>query len=99
MRIDNLQGMGALAKLGGTPAPDGKADGPGFTDILKNAIQEVQASQNRADDLITRMLAGEDIAPHEAIVAVEQANLTLQMALQIRSRFIEAFQEVSRTQI
>ena len=77
--------------------PPGEA--PSFMEMLGKAIEEVGASQQRADDLVTRLLAGEDIAPHEVILAVEQANLTLQTSLQVRNRVLDAYQEIARMQI
>ncbi len=98
MEIEPIGSLSGLAPSGGAGETSSE-DGPGFMEMLGRAIEEVNASQRHADSLITRVLAGEDVPTHEAILAVEQANLTLQMALQIRNHLLEAYQEISRTQI
>lgn len=71
----------------------------GFGDILKAAVDEVVGSQSRADTLINEFLTGGDVDIHEAVIAAEQANLTLGLAIQIRNKAVEAFLELYRTPV
>jgi flagellar hook-basal body complex protein FliE len=45
------------------------------------------------------MLAGEDISVHEVMIAAEKAKLSLDLAIQVRNKAIEAYQEIMRMQI
>ncbi len=71
----------------------------GFGEILQSAVDEVVQSQNRADTLINEFITGGDVEIHEAIIAAEQANLTLTLAIQIRNKAMESFQELFRIQV
>ena len=99
MQIDPLRAASTFAASAGPTEAEPAREGPSFLEVLGSALDEVQASQRRADDLVARLLTCEDVAPHEVILAVEQANLTLQMALQVRNRALEAYQEIARMQI
>ena len=71
----------------------------GFGEILQAAVDEVIGSQSRADSLINEFLTGGDVDIHEAVIAAEQANLTLSLAIQIRNKAVEAFLELYRIPI
>ena len=75
------------------------ASSVGFGEILQSAYDEVIGSQGRADTLINDFLTGGDVDVHEAVIAAEQANLTLSLAVQIRNKAVEAFLELYRIPI
>jgi flagellar hook-basal body complex protein FliE len=81
----------------GTPAA-GNAGG-GFGQALTNAISSVSDSQNAADDASARMAAGDPIDLHEVMLARETASLQFQLAVQVRNKLVEAYQDVMRMQI
>ncbi|MGE5620283.1 MAG: flagellar hook-basal body complex protein FliE [Sphingomonadaceae bacterium] len=70
-----------------------------FGDALANAIKEVNAQQGRADDLAIQLALGKDVELHDAVLAMEEAQMSFQYALQIRNKLIEAYQEVMRMQV
>ena len=70
-----------------------------FSEILKSAVDEVVASQQRADSLINDFATGGDVDVHEVVIAAEEANLTLSLAIQVRNKALEAYQEIQRIQV
>jgi flagellar hook-basal body complex protein FliE len=85
-----------------TPASTGAdtaANGGGFGQALSNAISGLNDSQNAADDASVRMAAGEPIDLHEVMLARETASLHFQLAVQVRNKLVEAYQDVMRMQI
>ncbi|MGL5574117.1 MAG: flagellar hook-basal body complex protein FliE [Sarcina sp.] len=70
-----------------------------FSEILKEKLDIVNDKQIEADIATQKMIQGEDIAIHEVMLAGEEAKISLQLAMQVRNKLVEAFQEINRTQI
>lgn len=85
------------------PAPAvSKVDKPGengFGDTIKNAISKVNDLQAEADQLATRLAAGDAVEIHQAMIAMQKASTALQFTIQVRNKIIEAYQEIMRMQI
>ena len=76
------------------PAAAG-AGAPGFADTLTRLVANVEQSGGAANDAIGRMLDGSGDV-HEAMIALQQADLSLQMAVQVRNKLVGAYQEIMR---
>lgn len=80
-----------------TPAA-GKLAG-GFGDTLTRAIGSLDQLQKQPEELGTRLAAGEPIELHDVMLAQERASLSMQLAVQVRNKLVEAYQDVMRTQL
>jgi flagellar hook-basal body complex protein FliE len=92
MAIDPVSA--ALPLTPPTPATnaDATADS-GFADTLHQILGSVESSSAKANDAISHMLDGTgDI--HEAMIAMQQADTTLQLTVQIRNKLVQAYQSV-----
>ncbi|HBG09966.1 MAG: flagellar hook-basal body complex protein FliE [Limnochordia bacterium] len=69
-----------------------------FQDYLKDALAEVNQLQQQGDVAFAKLLTGE-IEFHEAMIMAEKANLALQLTMAIRTKLIEAYQEIMRMQV
>jgi flagellar hook-basal body complex protein FliE len=82
------------------PTPrQNNSSGISFNDTLRTFINEANDMQISADRDIQRMIAGEDIDAHEVMTAVEKANMSFEMVMEIRNKMLEAYREIMRTQI
>ena len=70
-----------------------------FESMMLQGLNKVNQSLNVADATLQAVAAGEAIPPHQAILAMEEAKMNLQLALQVRNKAMEAFQELMRMQI
>ena len=70
-----------------------------FTDILKAGIGQVNSLQMEADDLAAQFAAGETDNIHGVLIAGEKADIALQLATAVRSKILDAYQEIMRMQI
>jgi flagellar hook-basal body complex protein FliE len=61
-------------------------------------LSAVQKQQNQADVEVRRALLGEGEL-HDAILALEKANLGLRLLVQVRNRLVAAYEELSRMQM
>jgi flagellar hook-basal body complex protein FliE len=78
----------------GAPA----ASGPGFAAMLKDALGQVQKTQEAAATATTDFATGQSTDVAGTMIAVERANITLQLMLQIRTELLQAYQEIQRMQ-
>lgn len=67
-----------------------------FGEVLKKAIDRVAEVQQQADAAVESFAAGEPVDIATLMVAVERANLTMQLAIQVRNKVLEAYQEIIR---
>lgn len=70
-----------------------------FAEVLKDAIQEVNALQVEAEQAARDLASGQVEDVHKVTLAVEQAQLALELTVAVRNKLIEAYQEISRMQI
>jgi len=85
-------------KLAGQPeAVDQQTSG--FGDLLKKAIEEVNALQQQSSEMKTKLVTGEIEDIHQVMIAAAKADLAFQLTVQIRNKVIEAYQEIMRMQV
>lgn len=70
-----------------------------FGKMLKNAINEVNEAQLNSSKATEKLITGQDIELHEVMIAAQKASITLQAALEVRNKAVEAYQEMMRMQI
>lgn len=79
-------------------AEAGKKVGKNFQTFLSEALQEVNTLQTQSDIAFQQLLEG-DIEFHDAMIIAEKANLALQLTMAIRTKLLEAYQEIMRMQV
>ncbi len=70
-----------------------------FGETLKEKLDEVNQQQIIADKATESFIKGEDISIHQVMLATEEAKLSLQLAVQVRNKLMEAYQEINRLQL
>ena len=73
--------------------------GAAFQQVLKAAIQGVEASGKNAAASVERFLSGDGEELHTAILATQRAQLAFEMFLQARNKVVSAYQEIMRMQM
>jgi flagellar hook-basal body complex protein FliE len=68
-----------------------------FHNVLQDAIGTVEGFRRDADGSVGRLLAGEGQELHQAVLATQRAELALELALQVRNKVVQAYQEVMRS--
>jgi len=82
--------------------PAGKDPGKpqaAFGDMLKQAVTEINQLQNSADKAITSVQLGQSGSIHEAMIALEKADISFRAMMQVRNKILEAYQEIMRMQV
>lgn len=95
------QGPGPLAPVPPRAGPAAPASEPAqsFGAALRQAIEQLPKLQEEADAAARELATGGEIELHDAMLALEQASLGFQLALTVRNKVVEAYQEVMRTQV
>ena len=93
MPIDAIVG-GAVATTGTTPAAAPGA-GSRFTQALSRMLESTEESSADANQKVSAMLDGSGDV-HEAMIALQRAEMTLQLTVQVRNKLMQAYQEIMR---
>ncbi len=94
--LSQMQALEALANGGNvqqTPAIETQT--PSFVEMLEQAINTVNETQQHASDLRTRFEMGDqsvDIA--EVMVAASQSSISFEALMQVRNKFLTAYQDI-----
>jgi flagellar hook-basal body complex protein FliE len=70
----------------------------GFVETLRGAMDQVEQAQGTADTKVAALLDGSGMDVHTAMIAVEKADLSFQLMMQVRNKIVAAYQEISRMQ-
>ncbi len=84
---------------GETPAAPASSDGQSFGEVLKDSLAQVNQLQNDADRAITDLASGGPTTLHDTMIALEKADLSFRLMMQVRNKIVEAYQEVVRMQV
>lgn len=82
-----------------TYTPRSAESGTSFQEILTSTVGEVQRLQSEADQSIRQLVAGEVTDVTEAMVAIQQADLSFQSMMAVRNKIVQAYEEVMRMQV
>lgn len=84
------------ATAGASPvAPAADAGGESFGASLARLVDTVEASHSSANEAVGGMLTGQTDV-HDAMIAMQRADLTLQLGVQVRNKLVNAYQEIMR---
>lgn len=78
--------------------PAGQADG-GFASLIQSSIANMDAKVAQADQLVTRFALDDSVPVHQVTVALEEARLSVELAMQVRARFVEGYRELMNLQL
>ena len=81
------------------PGASGGADKPAFKNFLLESLEQVNSMQADADKAVETLMTGGDVNPAEVLTAVQKADLTFRMMMQIRNKLVSAYQEIKDVRI
>lgn len=93
--LTNVVQLGAAGGLNRTAPAESIEQ---FSDYLKQAIDSVAQQEEAARTTTEQFILGQ-VDVSELMIVSEQAKLSLQLTAQVRTRIIEAYQEIMRMQI
>jgi flagellar hook-basal body complex protein FliE len=96
--MTEITGIGSITSAGSiqekvTP----KESGENFEVLLKEAVNKVNSVQNEAEKAIQELASGGDIS--SAVIAMEKADVSFQVMIEVRNKLISAYEEIMRLQV
>lgn len=83
--------LDAPGRSGGTGRPADES----FSNSLTRLIGSVQETGHEANAAVTKMLDGSGDV-HEAMIALQRADLTFQLTMQVRNKLVQAYERIMR---
>ncbi len=75
-------------------AGGGNGQGAPFSDLLTDAVSQVQELESQARAAVTGLMTGNGVDVHQAMIATQKAEMTFEMALAVRNKAVQAYQQV-----
>ena len=82
-----------------SPPQQAQESGTGFGSMLGSALDSLATTQAEAAQGAQALAAGTADDPTAVVMAVERAQLSMQLASQIRTKLVEAAQDIFHTQV
>ena len=86
----------AVPSVGGAAQPAG---GSGFGSVLTDQLGKLEGVQDQASQASQALATGQATDPEAVVMAVERAQLSMQLASTLRNKAVEAFNDVFHTQV
>jgi flagellar hook-basal body complex protein FliE len=97
LRSTGIQMPEELSDPMGTGAVQPPSDS--FSSMLGKMVSDVSAQQNMSAQAVGALQGGQNIPLHQAVIAMEEANISFQLMVEVRNRMLDAYQEVMRMQV
>lgn len=99
--------MQSISNLSRSALPLGSAGGlqgkqpteASFKNLLLESLDQVNTMQVDADNAVKQLVTGGDVNPAEVLTAVQKADLSFRMMMQIRNKLVQAYQEIKDIRI
>jgi flagellar hook-basal body complex protein FliE len=96
----NPAGGAAISSLASSAAgfaPGGavNASAPApFADLLTDAVGQVNQLETQAHNTVVGLMTGTGVDVHQAMIATEKSSMAFEMALSVRNKAVQAYQQV-----
>ena len=96
------QALTSLAGAGGpspslsgalSPAASAPQSSP-FSDLLTDAVGQVNKLEEQAQAAVSGLMTGSGVDVHQAMIATEKAGMAFELALAVRNKAVQAYQQV-----
>lgn len=93
-------GTSALSEAGGAASAAGLAAGPNgagstpFGDLLTDAVGKVNVLETQARNAVDGLMTGSGVDVHQAMIATQKVDMAFELALSVRNKAVQAYQQV-----
>jgi len=75
------------------------ATGEGMFDSMVSSLKEIDAGFTRNTQAATELALGQSDNLHQVVIGAERTRLQFELAMSMRNRVLEAYQEIMRMQV
>lgn len=65
-----------------------------FSDLLTDAVGQVNQLEAQAQSTVEGLMTGSGVDVHQAMIATQKADMAFEMALAVRNKAVQAYQQV-----
>ena len=95
-----LSSLGDLTGASSSVSPaGGHPAGGGFLASLKDAIAQVNEVQLDASQAVDKFVSGESDNVHQMMMALQKADVSFQLMMQVRNKLVSAYEDIQRMQM
>ncbi|MBX5441435.1 MAG: flagellar hook-basal body complex protein FliE [Solirubrobacteraceae bacterium] len=98
-QVDAIAPTPAEIEAGAGPDAVGAPSGASFGELLGDSLRSLQARQDEAARAAQALATGQAGDPTSVVMAIEKAQLAMQLASTIRTKAVESFNDVFRTTV
>ncbi len=74
-------------------------NGVDFSRVLENAINNVNENEINAENAVNNFVSGKETSLHNTLIALEKADVSFKLMMQVRNKLMEAYSEIMRTSV
>jgi flagellar hook-basal body complex protein FliE len=100
--LAEMQATMSAARSGAVVRPEAAAGGGkiDFANVLKNTLDGVAETQNKATALQEAFVMGDDkVSLSDTMIAMQKANIALQATVQVRNKVVAAYNDIMNMQV
>jgi flagellar hook-basal body complex protein FliE len=96
--ISSIAAAALPSLAGGSPASalsagQGTESAP-FSELLTDAVGQVDQLESQAHAAVTGLISGAGVDVHQAMIATQKASMAFELALAVRNKAVQAYQQV-----
>ena len=80
-------------------ASPGNGAKPGLGQAFEKLFAETETALQQADKTVLEANTGGDVDVHEMMIAMEKADMSLRLLVQVRNKTVDAYKEIMRMQV
>ncbi|KIM11819.1 MAG: flagellar hook-basal body protein FliE [Sulfuricurvum sp. PC08-66] len=97
--LTNLSALSTAELLNNKSAKPKAQSGANFGDVLKESLAQVNTMQKSSEKAMADMATGQVKDLHQAAIAIDKAEMSMKLMLEVRNKAINAYKEILRTQM
>jgi len=92
-----IKSIGSIGSIGTSEPKQVGSAGKSFDSVINEAMGKVSQVQDDVEKAVNELATGGDIS--EAVLAIEKADMSFQLMLEIRNKLIGTYEEIMRMSV
>ncbi|MEA1920412.1 MAG: flagellar hook-basal body complex protein FliE [Campylobacterota bacterium] len=97
--INNIKALSTADLLDSKSNALTKGGGEQFAQTLKSAMEDVNSMQVKSEEALSDLATGQVKDLHQAALAIGKAETSMKLMLEVRNKALNAYKEITRTQM
>lgn len=103
MTIESLSAINSVSSMSGL-TESGRSvfqnvESSSFLNLIADKLHAIDNSIKESDSLMQAYIKGDNISVHDITIALGKAKTEIQLAVEIRNKLLESYQEITRIQL